>query len=342
MSVPEIFMRARDFLLTCFSLNVLTGLVPAFLLAGALAVFVSQALVLKYLGAKTNKFVSYSIATVAGIVLSVCSCTAIPLFAGIRKRGAGLGPAIAFLCAAPALDILPIIYTFRLIGNQFGWARLIGGVGLSVILGLLLALIFREEKSGINADLTAGLPQNEENKPWWMQVIFFGLLIAMMILTTANSWLISAALLVILAVFFWRFYTKDDFGIWMRATLQFVRTILPWLLIGSIGATLIYVFVPTGFVSQYAGGNSFLSSLITALFGAVNYLCPPSEVLFTKAFVDLGMGKGPALAFILTGPAVSLPSMIVLVKLIGLKKSLTYIVLLIVLATLMGYIYGLF
>ncbi len=342
LSVTEMLSRAYDFLLTCFSLNVLTGLIPAFLIAGGLTVFVSKAIVLKYLGAGTNKFVSYSIATVAGIVISVCSCTAIPLFAGIRKRGAGLGPAIAFLCAAPAMDILPIVYTFRLIDNGFGCARLIGGIGLSVMLGLLMTLIFYEEPSQADADLTAGLPQSEKNKPLWVQIVFFGLLIAIMMLTTFNIWLISAGLLIILAVFFRRFYSNEDLGAWMRATLQFVRSILPWLLIGSIGATLVYVFVPSGIVSQYAGGNSLLSSLIASLFGAMSYLCPPSEVLFTKAFVDLEMGKGPALAFILTGPAVSLPSMLVLVKIIGLKKSLAYVGLLILISTLMGYAYGLF
>jgi uncharacterized protein len=251
-----------------------------------------------------------------------------------------LGPAVAFLFAAPALDILPIIYTFRLLGNGLGWARLIGGIALSVILGLSMGLLFREKKTTGGVNLTAGLPEIEEQKAWWVQVVFFGLLIAIMILTTSNSWLISAVLLAALAVFCWRFYSGEELGSWMRATLQFVRSILPWLLIGSIGAALIYVFVPDGIVSEYAGGNSLLSCLIAALFGAVNYLCPPSEVLFTRAFTDLGMGHGPALAFIITGPAVSLPSMLALVKIIGLKKALTYIGLLIGFSTIAGYVYG--
>jgi uncharacterized protein len=249
---------------------------------------------------------------------------------------------VAFLCAAPALDILPIIYTFRLLGNELGWARLIGGVVLSVVLGLSMSLFFREEKAQNNTNMTAGLPSGEESKAWWIQVIFFGLLIAVMILTTANRFLVSALLLMALAVFFWRFYSREELGSWMRSTLQFVRSILPWLLIGSIGAALIYVFVPSGIVSQYAGGNSLLSCLIASVFGALNYLCPPSEVLFTKAFVDLGMGKGPSLGFILTGPAVSLPSMLALIKIIGLKKALTYSGLLIGLSTVISYIYGLF
>jgi uncharacterized protein len=247
---------------------------------------------------------------------------------------------VAFLFAAPALDILPIIYTFRLLGSGLGWARLIGGIGLSVVLGLTVSGIFREEKAPGNVNLTVGLPAEEDSKAWWVQVIFFGLLIAVMILTTGNSWLISVLLLIALAFFFWRFYSVEELGSWMRATLQFVRSILPWLLVGSVGATLIYVFLPSGIVTQYAGGNSLLSCLIASLFGAVNYLCPPSEVLFTKAFLDLGMGGGPSLAFILTGPAVSLPSMLALGKIIGPKKALTYIGLLIAASTFMGYIYG--
>jgi len=173
MSVPEIFHTGQGLSADLFFPECADRIGTGFFAGWRTGGICLASPGVKIPGAKTNKFVSYSIATVAGIVLSVCSCTAIPLFAGIRKRGAGLGRRSLFYALAPALDILPIIYTFRLIGNQFGWARLIGGVGLSVILGLLLALIFREEKSGINADLTAGLPQNEENKPWWMQVIFF-------------------------------------------------------------------------------------------------------------------------------------------------------------------------
>jgi uncharacterized protein len=248
---------------------------------------------------------------------------------------------VAFLCAAPALDILPIIYTFRLLGSNLGWARLVGGCVLSVVLGLSMSFIFPDENKETKTDLTAGLPQVEENKSWWMQAVFFGLLIAMMILTTANSWLVSGILLVVLVVFFWRFYSREDLEAWLRASLQFVRTILPWLLIGSVGATLIYLFLPSSLVTQYSGGNSILSCLIASVFGALNYLCPPSEVLFTRAFLDLGMGHGPALAFILTGPAVSLPSILALMKIIGAKQALVYTGLLVVLSTIMGYIYGL-
>lgn len=222
-----------------------------------------------------------------------------------------------------------------------GWARLIGGCVLSVVLGLSMSLIFHDDDKEVKKDITAGLPQVEENKPWWTQVIFFGLLIAIMILTTANNWLVSGIILTILVIFFWRFYSREDLGAWMRATWQFIHSILPWLLIGSAGATLVYLFIPSALVTQYSGGSSILSCLIASVFGAINYLCPPSEVLFTRAFQDLGMGNGPSLAFILTGPAVSLPSILALMKIIGSKQALVYTGLLIGFSTILGYIYGL-
>ena len=340
MTTAEIWAKASNFLLQCFSLQILIGLIPAFLIAGGINVFIPQTLVFKYLGAKTNKIISYSVATIAGIVLSVCSCTAIPLFAGIRKRGAGIGPAIAFLLSAPALDILPIVYTFRLLGDSFGWARLVGAMALSVVIGLLMAIIFKKDETEPGANTKMALPDAKPAKQWWIQVVLFGLLIAIMILLGAKKWLISAVLSIALVVFFAIFFNRDEFTEWMSATYQFVRSILPWLLMGTAGAVLIAVFVPTALVTDLAGGNSLLSCFIASLFGAMNYLCPPSEVLFTRAFVDLGMGPGPALAFIITGPAVSLPSIIVLVKIIGWKKTLTYVGLLLVLSTLMGFIYG--
>jgi uncharacterized membrane protein YraQ (UPF0718 family) len=341
MTALDIWNRASSFLLQCFSLSILIGLIPAFLIAGGINVFIPPALVFKYLGAKTNKIVSYSVATAAGVVLSVCSCTAIPLFAGIRKRGAGLGPAFAFLISAPGIAILPLVYTFRLLGDSFGWAYLAGAMALSVAIGLSMASIFYKDEKEPVANLKMALPDAKPVKKWWLQIVFFGLLIAVMILLGNQDWIASAIVWAVLAVFFIIFFSDEEFVEWMRATYQFVRVILPWLLLGTVGATLIAAFVPTAWVTNVAGGDSIFSCLFAALFGAFNYLCPPSQVLFTRAFVDLGMGQGPALSFMITGPAVSLPSVVILGKIVGWKKAFTYIGLLLVMATLMGYIYGL-
>jgi uncharacterized protein len=250
-----------------------------------------------------------------------------------------LGPAIAFLLSAPALDIVPVILTFRLLGTDIGWARLIGIAVFAVFIGLIVEKVFKE-KQGVSLTSIAVLSEVEVGKRWWVQLTFFSLLVAIMILVTDKRWAISGVLAMVLVIVFLLGYTKEEFKTWMGATYQFVRFILPWFLIGAIGATLVAVFVPNGLISQIAGGNSLISCLITSVFGSVMYLCPPSEVLFTRAFMDLGMGKGPALSFLLTSPAVSLPSFIVLVKIIGWKKTLTYISLLIILATIAGYIFG--
>jgi hypothetical protein len=186
----------------------------------------------------------------------------------------------------------------------------------------------------------AALPDVEISKSWWVQLVFFGLLVAIMIFVTEKNWVTSVILTVALIPVIVLFYSRGEFKTLMDATYQFVRFILPWFLIGAIGATLVAVFIPESVVSRAAGGSSLLSCFISSVFGSVMYLCPPSEVLFTRAFVDLGMGQGPALSFILTSPAVSLPSIIVMMKLIGWKKTLTYIALLIILAAVAGYAFG--
>lgn len=340
MTILEIWNRAADFLLQCFTLTILVSLIPAFLIAGGVNIFVSPSLVFKYLGAKTNKIISYSIAIVAGIVISVCSCTAIPLFAGIRKRGAGIGPSFAFLLSAPALDILPVVYTFRLLGNSFGWASLIGLVAISLVIGLIMAAIFRKDETEPAANPKIALPDTKPAKKWWIQIILFGLLISIMVLLGDKQWIASVLLSIGLVAFFIIFFKRDEFDEWMSATYQFVRSIIPWLLVGTIGATLLVAFVPSTFIVDVAGGNSLFACFISSLFGTFSFLCPPSQVLFTRAFVDLGMGPGPALAFITTSPAVSFPSAVILGKIIGWKKTMVYIGLLLILSTLMGYIYG--
>jgi uncharacterized protein len=236
---------------------------------------------------------------------------------------------------------VPIILTFQILGADIGWARLVGIIVFSAIIGLTMDLVFKEDNA-LKEPIKVALPDVEVNKRWWQQVIFFGLLIAVMILVTYKNWIIAVSLLVVFLLFYLRFYSRDDLGNWMSATYQFVRSILLWFIIGSIGATLIAVFVPDSMVTQYAGDNSFFSSFVASVFGSIMYLCPPSEVLYTRAFLDLGMGKGPALAFLLTSPAVSLPSLLVLFRIIGWKKALVYVALLIMLAAVTGYIFGLF
>jgi uncharacterized protein len=236
---------------------------------------------------------------------------------------------------------VPIILTFQILGADIGWARLVGIVGFSVIIGLTMDCLFKEQDTAKESAVKVALPEMEISKAWWQQLIFFGLLIAVMVLVTYKNWIVSGALAAVFALYYLKFYSRSDLRDWMSATYQFVKSILIWFVLGSIGATLIAVFVPNSIISDYAGGNSFLSSLIASVFGSIMYLCPPSEVLYTRAFLDLGMGKGPALAFLLTSPAVSLPSLLVLFRIIGVKKALVYSMLLIVMAAVTGWVFGL-
>ena len=262
-----------------------------------------------------------------------------PLFSGIRKRGAGLGPAIAFLLAAPALDIVPIMLTFRLLGTPMGWAHLLGIAGFSVIMGLTMQAIFKETTESSNIGFAA-MPDIEISKRWWVHVVFFGLIIVAMVFALSEKWMFVGSALFLLILFLVPFYSREDLRSWMDATLQFIRSIVPWLFIGTVGAALIAGFIPSGLVLRLAGGNSFRSVLTSSFLGTLLYICPPSEVLFTRAFVDLGMGLGPALAFLLTAPAVSFPSIVILSRVIGWKKAFTNTLLLLLLAAITGFIFG--
>jgi uncharacterized membrane protein YraQ (UPF0718 family) len=265
----------------------------------------------------------------------------LPLFSGIRTRGAGLGPAIAFLYSGPALDIPPLVYTFTLLGGDLGVATMIGISVLAVVIGLLMNFIYPEIKTGAENDIAAALPENTRVKKLWIEIIFFGLLLTIMILTTGRSYFISLVLFGILVVLLLFTFTRDDMTEWGKATWQFIRSIIPWLVVGSLGAALIGVLLPETIVSDYVGGSSLFSCFISAVIGSLLYFCSLAQIPFVRVLMDLGMGKGPALALLLTGPAVSLPSMLVLTRVMGIKKTLTYIGLVISLATFSAYIFGL-
>jgi hypothetical protein len=226
------------------------------------------------------------------------------------------------------------------LGDALGTARLIGLIILSIITGLIMAFLFHKEENESAGIQSAALPAGLHEKNWWVQVIFFGLLVAVMIMATSRAWLPAGISAAVLVAFFLKFFDKDDFSAWMSSTYEFVKRILPWVLVGVAGALLIVVFLPTGVVVNFVGGNSITSCFKASLVGSLLYLCPPSEVLYTKAFSDLSMGAGPSLSFILTAPAVSLPSMVVLFRILGGKKTITYIGLLIALTTLFGFIFG--
>ena len=337
----ELLRGGLDGLVGYLSGHVLTCLVPAFFIAGAIAIFVSQASVLKYFGPQAKKVLSYSVASVSGTILAVCSCTVLPLFGGIYKRGAGLGPAIAFLYSGPAINVLAVVYSARLLGYDLGAARALGAITFAVGIGLIMAFIYRKEETQKDAQAFAMLAADPEGKSLWQQVVFFAILVGILVSAASKNWIATGILMVALVVILWRWFSRADLSQWMRETLHFVRLIVPWLLAGVFAAGIIKVAVPESVVTDYVGGNSLFANFIASFLGALMYFATLTEVPIIRAFMDLGMGKGPALALLLAGPALSLPNMLVLRSIMGTKKMLTYVALVVVMATFTGYIFGL-
>ena len=327
-------------LLEYLSAHVLTCLIPAFFIAGAISIFVSQGAVIKYFGPKAKKLLSYSIASISGTILAVCSCTVLPLFGGIYKRGAGIGPAVAFLYSGPAINVLAIVYTARILGFDLGLARAIGAVIFAAGIGLIMATIYRKEESLKDSTAFDSLMADPESKKWWQQITFFTVLVGILVFAASKNWIVTGVLLVALAFILWRWFTRTELGMWMKETLRFVRLIVPWLLGGVFVAGIITTFVPQEAVANWVGGNSLFANFIASFLGALMYFATLTEVPIVSAFMDLGMGKGPTLALLLAGPALSLPNMLVIRSIMGTKKTLTYIALVVIFATITGYIFG--
>jgi uncharacterized membrane protein YraQ (UPF0718 family) len=343
---------ARDHVLLC--------LVPAFFIAGAISVFVSQASVMKYLGAQASKWVAYPVAAVSGTILAVCSCTVLPLFAGIHKRGAGLGPATAFLYSGPAINVLAIILTARVLGLEIGIARAVGAVSFAVIIGLLMHAIFgREERESAAAVIPDPAPPG---RGLWQEGVYFAGMLGVLIFANwgkptggdgmlwatvfQGKWLISAVFLAFVILAAVRWFRREELGEWFGATWGFAKQILPLLLAGVLVAGFLLgrpgheAMIPSRWVAQLVGGNSLTANLFASVSGALMYFATLTEVPILQGLMGAGMGKGPALALLLAGPALSLPNMLVIRSVLGTQKTITYVALVVVLSTTAGLFYG--
>lgn len=342
--------------------HVLTCLIPAFFIAGAIAVFVSQASVLKYFGAKANKILSYSVASVSGSVLAVCSCTVLPLFAGIYTRGAGIGPATAFLYSGPAINVLAIILTARVLGWQLGLARAIGAVVFAIITGLLMAFVFRKDDAGrMTGDIV--LPEDDAKPRTLAQDGLYMLTMVLILVFAAfarpasdsselwkalfaSKWYVTLILLAILAWMLKAWFTKMERVSWVESTWGFMKQILPLLAAGVLVAGFLLgrpghpALIPEQYIHALVGGNSIWANLFAAVSGALMYFATLTEVPILQGLLGNGMGQGPALALLLAGPALSLPNMIVIGSVMGVKKTVTYCTIVVILSTIAGMIYG--
>lgn len=343
--------------------HVLLCLVPAFFIAGAIAVFVSQASVLKYLGARASKWLAYPVAAVSGTVLAVCSCTVLPLFAGIHRRGAGLGPAAAFLYAGPAINVLAIILTARVLGFELGLARAVAAVLFAVLIGLAMHALFRREEAERAAAAAALPPPEEPPRSLAQDGAFFGLMVAFLVFANwgrpaagdaglwaavygVRWWLAGGALLGV-AVALWRWFRRDEIVDWARETRSFALQILPLLFAGVVAAGFLLgrpgheALIPAAWVEAVVGGNSLGANLFAAVAGAFMYFATLTEVPILDGLMGAGMGSGPALTLLLAGPALSLPSMLVIRSVLGTKKTVAYVLLVVGLSTIAGWTYGL-
>jgi hypothetical protein len=394
--------------------HVILCLLPAFFIAGVISVFVSQGAVLKYFGANAKKWLAYSVAAVSGTVLAVCSCTILPLFSSIHKRGAGLGPAVAFLYSGPAINILAIILTARILGFEMGVARVIGAVSFAIIIGSIMAIIYRkEEKVKAAEQMNIQLPP--EVRPMWQTSFHFFILVLILVFANwgkptsddtsgawyfiwSNKWIITSifglglvySLIKILKIKWWlviaaavatgvsgvlastyiggtlaplvpmlvaitglsiiTMYKEDENREWTLASWDFAKQIMPLLALGVIVAgfllgsthdtTSIPGVIPSSWISSLVGGNSIFSNFFASIVGAFMYFATLTEVPIVQGLLSSGMGKGPALALLLAGPSLSLPNMLVIRGVMGTQKTLVYVLLVVVMATLSGMIYG--
>ncbi len=341
--------------------HVILCLIPAFFIAGAITVFVSKMSVVKYFGAQTNKALSYGVASVSGTILAVCSCTILPLFLSIYKRGAGLGPAIAFLYSGPAINVLAIILTAKILGLELGLARAIGAVLFSVIIGFLMHVMFlreeRERQETGDFDLNAA----EESRPLHKTALFFFSIIAILVfanwgkpggeegfwwLVFSYKWWLTAFFGVSLGILLLKWFEKSELIEWARASWALALQILPLLLAGVLAAGFLLGrvgnegVIPSDIVVSLLGGNSLFSCFFASVAGAFMYFATLTEVPIVQGLMGSGMGKGPALALLLAGPALSPPSMLVIKSAIGFKKTFIYVCLVIVFATLTGMVFG--
>jgi uncharacterized membrane protein YraQ (UPF0718 family) len=389
--------------------HTLACVVPALFIAGAIITFLSQNSVMRYLGPKANPVLAYGVASVSGCVLAVCSCSVLPMFAGIYKLGAGLGPASAFLYSGPAINVLAIFLSARVLGFSIGVGRAVGAVAFSVIIGLLMAIIFRK---GERAKVEAALAMPEPEKPRRhisKTALYLGCMVMFLIfsdwfnpgnviVTTTDArqfkavvlqetkdavrfqleqdlgsaklgekitlpkteikdvqdqktwvlavyhirWFLAGLMGLAVIIMAWRWFQPDELRQWMQNTWEFTKMLVPLLYGGVFVVGFVSVLLPEKQVAQWVGDNSLRSNLVASVIGAFWYFATLTEIPITQALMKLGMHNGPVMALLLAGPALSLPSMLVIQRIMGTKKAVVFISLVIIMATITGMFFGAF
>ena len=320
------------------TLNRIIMLTIAFFLSGAISQFMSQGAVMKYFGPKAKKSTSYLIASVSGSILAVCSCSVLPMFASIRKKGAGIGPAVTFLFAGPAINILAITFTFGLIGVDIGFVRVVGAVIVSLAIGFIMYLLYNKSEE-VNANEGMFNIEDDHTRKPWQNVLFFITLIVILVSGTKHL-IITGVATIGLMIQLVLYFHKEELIEWCQATWELAKKIIPLFILGVFLAGIMEALIPQEFMVKFVGNNSFEANIMASVFGAFMYFATLTEVPIVNSFMALGMLKGPATALLLAGPSLSLPNMIVISKIMGVKKTLTYIGLVILLSAIIGMVAG--
>ena len=333
------FAAVYDYVLA----HTLFCLVPAFFIAGAMAALIPKDLLLPYLGKDSPKHIAYPLSVASGLLLAVCSCTVLPLFAGIKKGGAGIGPAITFLYTAPATNIVAILYTGSLIGWDVAAARIFLSVLFAVSIGMIVSKMFHEDEAAQASDTFVRSSTSHDIR---RLVYLFSVLIGILLVGTRVSvpWIKYVIVLLLIgmsAAISKKFFSKEEIESWMREAWGFAKTIAPLLFVGVFVSGMVKVLLPQEFVTTYMGSNSLTALIIPVLFGVLVYFPTLVEVPMAKVFLDLGMGKGPLMAYLLADPVLSLPSILVVSKIMGTKRTVAYVCLIIVFTVFGGYLFGL-
>jgi uncharacterized protein len=336
----DIIISGWDALVNYFTIHRIISLTIAFFLSGAIAQFMSQGAVMKYFGPKSHRGMSYVIAAVSGAILAVCSCSVLPMFASIRKKGAGIGPAIAFLFSGPAINVLAIIMTFSMIGFNIGLVRVFGAIGLSMIIGYTMYLLYNKSEE-VEANEAMFQIEDDKSRNLWQNALFFAVLVGILISGVKNP-IPTGGLTIVLILILIRFFKRQELIEWCLATWDLAKKIVPLFVIGIFAAGVITALIPSSFMVKYVGNNSFSANLIASVFGAFMYFATLTEVPIVNGFMSLGMLPGPATALLLAGPSLSLPNMIVISRFLGIKKAFTYFALVIFLSAFVGMLAGLF
>jgi len=357
-SAMEAFMMLQEYARE----HVLTCLVPAFFIAGAIAVFVSQASVLKYFGATAQKILSYSVASISGSILAVCSCTVLPLFAGIYSRGAGIGPATAFLYSGPAINVLAISLTAKILGWQLGLARAVGAVVFAILTGILMAVIFHKDETARQAGQIYLPDEGVRARTLTQDTLYIGTMVLILVVAAfaepadgsiglwpalyAAKWYITAGLLTLLGFMLKKWFTGEERKTWLESTWGFMKQIFPLLGAGVLVAGFVLgrpghpALIPEHCIQTVLGGNSLWANWVASVAGALMYFATLTEVPILQGLIGAGMGKGPALALLLAGPALSLPNMLVIGSVMGVKKTVTFCGIIVMMSTTAGMIFG--